>query len=91
MQIVGATAGFIRLPLFIEGMIHGIMGGLLAAGCLYLVDRAVQNLIGDVIPMLTRYFERLNMIQFGVTVLATGALIGAFGSLLSIRRYLKVV
>jgi hypothetical protein len=40
--------------------------------------------------MLTRYFERLDMIQFGIAVLATGALIGAFGSLLSIRRYLKV-
>jgi cell division transport system permease protein len=91
MQIVGATPGFIRLPLFFEGLIHGIAGGLLAAGVLYLIERSVQGLIAEVIPMLARYFERLDMIQFGAAVLAVGALIGASGSLLSIRRYLKVV
>jgi cell division transport system permease protein len=91
MQIVGATPGFIRLPLFFEGLIHGIAGGILAGGGLYLIERSVRGLIAEVIPMLARYFERLDMVQFGAAVVAVGALIGASGSLLSIRRYLKVL
>lgn len=91
MQIVGATAGFIRLPLFFEGLIHGIAGGILAGAGLYVIERSVRGLIAEVIPMLGRYFERLDMVQFSLAVVAVGALIGASGSLLSIRRYLKVM
>jgi cell division transport system permease protein len=91
MQIVGAAPWFIRLPLFLEGLIHGIIGGIVASVCLYAVDRSIHSLINEVIPMLSRYFSRVDMMEFSWIIVSAGAIIGAFGSLLSIRRYLKVL
>lgn len=91
MQIVGASSWFIRLPLFLEGLIHGILGGILASICLYIVDRATRGLIVDVIPMLSRYFTQVDMPIVAGGIVLGGALIGAFGSLLSIRRYLRAL
>jgi cell division transport system permease protein len=90
MQIVGATPWFIRLPLFFEGLIHGVIGGLVASLALVLIDRSTHSLISDVIPMLSRYFTRVDMAYFALVIVAAGALIGAGGSLLSIRRYLRI-
>ena len=91
MQIVGAAPWFIRLPLFLEGLIHGIFGGVIASGCLYAVDRSARSLITEVIPMLSHYFIRVDMVYFCTGIVAVGAIIGAFGSLLSIHRYLRVL
>ncbi|MDX1933784.1 MAG: permease-like cell division protein FtsX [Capsulimonadales bacterium] len=91
MQIVGAAPWFIRLPMLLEGLIHGLLGGLVASACLYAVDRSAQRLITDVIPMLARYFTRVDMLQFAVAITGAGALIGMLGSLLSIRRYLRAI
>ena len=90
MQIVGASPSFIRLPLFIEGLIHGIIGGLLAGVCLALTNHYTQGLIQDVIPMLSRYFAPVDMNSIALQAVAIGALVGAAGSLLSIHRYLRL-
>lgn len=92
MQIVGATPWFIRLPLFIEGVIHGIVGGLLASVCLFGVARAINDLIVGTVPLMSTYFNlRLDMLRVGLAVVVAGGLIGALGSLLSMRRYLKAI
>jgi len=90
MQIVGATPWFIRLPLLFEGLIHGIMGGLISGLVLALIDRSTRSLVADVIPMLSRYFTPVDMVYLGLAVAAAGSLIGVAGSLLSMRRYLRV-
>jgi cell division transport system permease protein len=92
MQIVGATPWFIRLPLFLEGLIHGVVGGLIASGCLILTTRYVNGLIVQTIPQMARYFDiALSMRTVSLALIGVGALIGAGGSLLSMRRYLKTV
>jgi cell division protein FtsX len=75
----------------LEGFLHGILGGLCAGIVLWLMDRSIQSLIAEVIPMLSRYFTSVNMREVALLALASGSLIGAGGSLLSIRRYLRVV
>jgi cell division transport system permease protein len=90
MQIVGATPWFIRLPLLFEGLIHGILGGLVAWLALALIDRSTRSLVVEVIPMLLRYFTRVDMAYFGLVLVVVGSFIGAAGSLLSIRRYLRI-
>jgi cell division transport system permease protein len=91
MQIVGATTWFIRLPLLLEGLIHGIGGGLLACAGLYFVGRYVEALIRQTVPMLLPYGGPVDILRFGLIVVGAGAAIGASGSLLSIRRYLRTV
>lgn len=91
MQVVGAPPWFIRLPLLLEGMFHGIAGGALASAGLVLVGSSLGSLIREEVPLLLPYGVPVDI---GVVVLgavASGALVGVTGSLLSMRRYLRVV
>jgi cell division transport system permease protein len=55
MQLVGATAWFIRLPLLIEGLLHGLGGGALAGICLFAGGHYAARLIRETVPMLVPY------------------------------------
>lgn len=92
MQLVGATPGFIRMPLLLEGLFHGTVGGMIAAGVILLCGREVSKfvvslkspLIGDV-PTL------IGPAQVFFLLVAVGAFIGVTGSYLSMRRFLKQI
>ncbi len=88
MQLVGAAPWFIRLPLLVEGLLHGLAGGALACACLLAAGRYVGGLIRDSVPMLVPYGGAIDLPRCGLALIALGALIGASGSLVSIRRYL---
>ena len=92
MKLVGATNGFIRWPFFIEGMLLGIIGSILPIaflliGYYYLVEKIVINVQ---IP----FFELLPFYPFAwqisLVIFAIGALIGIWGSVMSVRKFLKV-
>jgi cell division transport system permease protein len=91
MQLVGATAWFIRLPLLIEGLLHGLGGGALAGICLFAGGHYAARLIRETVPMLVPYGGPVDLPRFGLALVALGALIGASGSLVSMRRYLRGV
>ncbi len=90
MKFVGATNWFIRLPFIIEGMIMGLIGGILSVVVIYFT---YQVIYADVTKS-TFYAELVtpNYIlanfswQFGVT----GLLIGALGSFIALKRFLDV-
>ncbi len=91
MQLVGATPWFIRFPLLIEGMLHGLLGGALAALCLLGAGHSLGNLVRENVPMLVPYLASVDMLRFGLALALGGALLGAGGSLVSIRRYLRAL
>ncbi|MBC8102878.1 MAG: hypothetical protein H7Z41_09855, partial [Cytophagales bacterium] len=91
MQIVGASPWFIRLPLLLEGLIHGVLGGALASLCLYVVGRSVGTLIRDTVPMLLPYGGPIDAPSLALSLIGAGAVLGAGGSFLSIHRYLRVL
>lgn len=92
MQLVGATPGFIRLPLLLEGLFHGIVGAVIASGLILLCGREVSRfitnlrspLVGDIPSLLSPWH-----IFGGLT--AIGAFVGFIGSYLAIRRFLKPI
>ena len=92
MKMVGANNAFIRLPFVVEGLVLGVMGGLLAFG----VEWGLYNLLtGRLVETLTGSF--INVVPFSdvaVTVLAfymgVSVLVGTFGGVNAIRNYLKV-
>ena len=43
MQLVGATAAFIRLPLVIEGILYGAVGALLAGGIVLFIRWQIEQ------------------------------------------------
>lgn len=91
MKMVGATNGFIRWPFFIEGAMLGFIGSaipacVLAFGYARLVDSSRSGL--ESMMMELKPFQDVYLQMFAI-LLAIGVGIGVWGSLLSVRKYLK--
>lgn len=91
MKYVGATNGFIRWPFLFEGIIIGLIGSGIAAALLWklytlmLDEAAASGLL--FIPFIGAYPFLLHVTAF---LLAAGVIIGAMGSSISLRKYMKV-
>lgn len=92
MKLVGATNWFIRWPFVIEGIICGLVGALLSVALLWAVKLAVvDQWIADAESPLSQ--DTPTTISFGLLALlliASGALVGALGSGITLRRFLRV-
>jgi len=89
MRIVGATSAFIRLPMVIEGILHGIGAGLVATGLLWLADRGMRLLAAD-IPLLTVGADPFDPVAVALGLVGAGVAVGAAGSMLALRRHLRI-
>ncbi len=90
MQMVGATAWFIRIPLLLEGVFHGVVGGTIAGLLILFAGREVSQFVTSVrSPLLGNLPSQLSALNiFGLMILLGGVL-GLVGSHLAIRRFLK--
>ncbi len=84
MRLVGATQAYVKGPFVVEGMIQGGLGGLVAAGLLWL---ALRWLASDVSSseMLGRAAFALPS-PIAVALVLGGMVVGVVGSLVSLRR-----
>ena len=94
MKYVGATNGFIRWPFIVEGILIGIMAGaisMLLIGGIYSViaEKMVNTDFMQVIGMSLVSFSDMFGLIIGV-YLILGIGIGVLGSMISMRKYLKV-
>jgi cell division transport system permease protein len=89
MKLVGATNWFVRGPFMLEGLICGLAGSLVAVLLLLLgKEIALPQILGHIDDG-----DDVQAISFGLNaliVIAIGLLLGAAGSGLTIRRFLKV-
>lgn len=88
MKLVGATNSFIRWPFFIEGLLLGLIGAVIPLGILlfgynYIVDNVTISFI-YLIP-LEMIWEKLTLLLLGI-----GVFIGIWGSITSVRKFLRV-
>jgi cell division transport system permease protein len=91
MKLVGATNWFIRIPFMLEGLLHGLAGGLLAVLGLYGVNFLWTRRVIPKIPDLAAL--QVSSSQFHLVillVLVVGALVGAVGSAVAASRFLDV-
>ena len=92
MKLVGATNGFIRWPFFLEGLLLGILGAMIP---IILIVTGYQTLYRWALPKLQGSFVEFLpfspfVYQVSALLLLIGALIGVWGSLMSVRKFLKV-
>lgn len=96
MRLVGATNWFIRWPFVLEGFITGLIGAVVAAGFVWLCNWALANWLesSDINFLDIRVFSM--WWQSGAwpagllpTLAILGAVLGALGSMVALRRYLK--
>jgi cell division transport system permease protein len=92
MRLVGATNTFIRWPFFLEGLWLGILGSILP---IVLISIAYYNAYDYLAPKLAGNFMQILpfypfVYQVSGILLLMGALIGVWGSVMSVRKFLKV-
>jgi cell division transport system permease protein len=90
MQLVGASEEMIQAPFVFEGMIQGLIGALVSLVCLWFMFQFLRDQIPASVGLFgaqTR-FQFLDPPQIGL-LLAIGWLLGAAGSLFSLRRFTK--
>jgi cell division transport system permease protein len=90
MKLVGATNWFVRLPFIIEGMLCGLVGAAVAIVLLY---ASYVGLLRSWIQGSDLSSSQVQAISFwllGALLLVAGTGLGAVGSGLTLRRYLRV-
>ncbi len=92
MKLVGATNWFIRIPFMLEGLVHGIAGGIIAFVVTYAVRDTIASFVGNETVLGTRqlYVTPHEAIYTGIVLLIVGAVVGMVGSAFAVRRYLTV-
>lgn len=92
MKSVGATNSFIRWPFMVEGIIIGIIAGLLATGAVWAI---YEFALGSFTAVLSGFGgeAQVNFLDYALYLVAAfvgiGIFTGVFGSATSIRKYLK--
>jgi cell division transport system permease protein len=91
MRLVGASNGFIRGPFLMEGTLQALVGAGLAIGTISLVCNYLLKQIQETgIKWLPVDFDALSLWMIYLVLLGVGLVIGLFGSIWAMRRYLKV-
>ena len=84
MKLVGATDRFIRRPFVIEGVLQGLLAGIVASGVLWILYGAATAYV----PGL----EQVGGLWLVVPLLlVSGVLLGWIGSFFAVRRFIKNV
>ena len=83
MKLVGATDAFVRRPFLVEGVLQGILGGILASGVVWGGYRLFLQQMGEgPVPL---YLE-LSLVG---GLVGTGLLLGWLGSYFAARRFIQ--
>jgi cell division transport system permease protein len=86
MQLVGATKGFIQRPFLWQGVLQGVLGGIVAMGLLAGVIYVLRNEIPDFFQFQdVMLFAKL----FGLTVLL-GMFIAFISTFFAVNRYIRM-
>jgi len=90
MRLVGASNSFIRGPFMLQGVMYGVISGILALGIIY----PIVIWIG---PATAQFFEFdiyvyfvSNFANLFLTIVGIGVTLGLVSSVLAITRYLRV-
>lgn len=86
MQLVGATAGFIKRPFLMRALMYGFIAGILASASLYGLSQYGRQVIPE-LSML--HDDQQQLLLFGILI-AFGMLLAFFSTFFSIRKYLRM-
>lgn len=91
MRLVGAGSFYIRAPFMVEGVLYGLIAGIVTLLIFYpltwWLGGATGNFFGG-INIFTYYLG--NFFYFFLIIIGTGVVLGALASFLAVRRYLKI-
>jgi cell division transport system permease protein len=90
MKLVGATEWFVRGPFVLEGVLTGLIAAALALGLLMLAYRPfVERFQSELFFVPLTYDPRFVGV-LGPDLLLAGVLLGAMGSYIGVRRFVRI-
>ena len=91
MKSVGATNAFIAWPFMIEGIFIGLFSGLIALGLTFALEAGEGSALDSLFSLFgSSTFSIMDFLPFFIGgYLIAGVILGAFGSVVSLSRYLK--
>ncbi|HZK86365.1 MAG TPA: permease-like cell division protein FtsX [Syntrophomonas sp.] len=90
MKLIGATDWFVRWPFFIEGILLGSLGALLAIILLALGYGSLVNNMQTAIFFIPLINNQRMLLEIYLALFATGAVLGSLGTFISLNRFLDV-
>lgn len=90
MKWCGATDAFVRLPFFLEGLLIGFLGAILALVLEMILYGQAVDYLSTTISFVTVLPLKEIWLNIALFVLSSGLLLGAIGSLIPLSRFLKV-
>ncbi|MBI5020089.1 MAG: ABC transporter permease [Ignavibacteriales bacterium] len=84
MKLVGASRLLIRLPFVIEGILQGLIGGIISTAIFYYLFTMAAGLVSN---ELVDFLEV--DILFYLSIISGGIFLGFFGSIISVRRFIN--
>lgn len=91
MRLVGADQFYIRVPFMVEGVLYGLIAGVVTLILFYpltwWLGAATENFFGG-INVFSYYLAHFPL--FFLLIVGTGVLLGAVASFLAVRRYLTI-
>ena len=94
MKYIGATDFFVRSPFVVEGIMIGLIGAALPLGFIYTIYNLILEYVTDRFPQLSSLLSFVAVEEvFNVLVpisLGLGVGIGFLGSIVTVRRHLRV-
>lgn len=91
MRLVGARNSYVRGPFVIEGILYGLVAGLIAIALFYPITlwlKSSTQSLYDGIDLFQYYIA--NFAEIFLVIVASGILLGAISSYLAVRKYLRV-
>jgi cell division transport system permease protein len=90
MKLVGATNWFIRVPFLIEGMVEGLIGGIIAVAAIFIMKWSFIDPLRGQVAFVPSWIDTGEILYTVPILLGAGVLIAAVASLLAMRRFLEV-
>ena len=90
MKLVGATNWFIRVPFMFEGLVQGLIGGVISIPLIWLTNNFFSVINDDVSLELLRGFtvDPSRVWALGFQMVGLGAIVGTVGSGIAVSRFL---
>ena len=91
MRLVGAGQSYIRAPFMVEGVLYGLIAGVITLVLFYpltwWLGSATESFFGGINIF---YYYLSHFLLFFLLIVGTGVVLGAVASFLAVRRYLTI-
>jgi cell division transport system permease protein len=90
MKLVGATEWFVRGPFVVEGVMTGLIAAGLALGILVVAYRPFVQTFQSALFFVPLTYDPRFVAVLGHDLLSAGAVLGALGSCIGVRRFVRL-